>query len=327
MSFLSPIAIAVAAGLTIPPLIALYFLKLKRVIRPVPSTFLWKKSVEDLHVNAPFQRLRSSLLLILQLLALIAAALALGQPMWSTAQTHKSTLVLMIDQSASMGVTEADGRTRLDIAKEQAKAYVENMDDDARAMVIAFCDRATVVSPFDSDRKALERKIDTVEQTQSTSNLGEAMSLAEAYTQNIIIGMEDQPDIELTVNAPPATVALFTDGRIEDADTVALKKLDVSKMQVYRIGERVDNVGILAMDARRHYERPEILEVAATVRNFGETAVTLDVRQKLDLVGNTVEVCRHYGVNIFPGLLVDSANVDVSRCRIQRGKYGANSCG
>ena len=111
MSFLSAISIAIAAGLTIPPLVALYFLKLKRQVRIVPSTLLWKRAVEDLHVNAPFQRLRSSLLLVLQLLVLILGAIALGKPMLEMAETHRETIVLLIDQSASMAVSEADGRT------------------------------------------------------------------------------------------------------------------------------------------------------------------------------------------------------------------------
>src|SRR5262249_8628781 len=33
-------------------LVLLYFLKLKRKPLQVPSTFLWKKSIEDLHVNS-----------------------------------------------------------------------------------------------------------------------------------------------------------------------------------------------------------------------------------------------------------------------------------
>ena len=40
----------------IPALIALYFLKLKRQERVVSSTLLWRRSLEELHVNAPFPR-------------------------------------------------------------------------------------------------------------------------------------------------------------------------------------------------------------------------------------------------------------------------------
>jgi hypothetical protein len=276
MSFLSPAIIALAAGLTIPPLVALYFLKLKRAIKVVPSTMLWKRAVEDLHVNSPFQRLRGSLLLLLQLLVLIAAVVALGKPMLQMVETHESTVVLLIDQSASMGVVEADGRSRLQKAKEQAQLYVDGMGEDARAMVIAFCDRANVISSFDTDKQALKRKIDLIEQTQSSSRLGEAMSLAEAYTQNMVIGRADEPDIEIKSQARPATVVLFTDGRIEDADRVALQKFDINNMRVINVGERADNIGIISMNARRHYEQPEMLEVAATVRNFGPAPVVVD---------------------------------------------------
>ena len=50
-----------------PAIIALYFLKLKRIPLEVPSTYLWRKSIEDLHVNSIWQRLRKNLLLYLQL--------------------------------------------------------------------------------------------------------------------------------------------------------------------------------------------------------------------------------------------------------------------
>lgn len=289
MSFLSPSSIAIAAGITVPPLIALYFLKLKRNVRLVPSTLLWKKSVEDLHVNSPFQRLRSSLLLLLQLMILLLGALALGKPMFEVAQTHESTIILLVDRSASMAVMEADGRTRLEIAKDQAKQIIDGMDEDSRAMVIAFCDRASVVSSFDTDRDALKRKIESIEQTESASSLGEAMSLAEAYTQNIIIGSEeagaDRPPDSI---APPASVFVLTDGRVEDASTVTLQKFDLEKINVRRIGARQDNVGIVAMDARRNYETPEMLEVSATVENFGPQAVTLDA--VLYVNGDTLDV-------------------------------------
>lgn len=289
MSFLSPATIALAAGLTVPPLLALYFLKLKRSVRLVPSTLLWKKSVEDLHVNSPFQRLRSSVLLLLQLLVLLVAALALGKPMLEMALAHESTIIILVDQSASMAVMEADGRTRLDIAKDQAKRVIDGMDEDSRAMVIAFCDRATVVSSFDTDRQGLKRKIESIEQTQSASSLGEAMSLAEAYTQNIIIGSDEAgADRAPDSVAPPATVFVFTDGRVEDADKVTLQKFDVDNIHVTSVGMRADNVGIIAMSARRNYETPEILEVSTTIGNFGPDPVAVDAVLYID--GENVDV-------------------------------------
>ena len=76
---------------------------LRRQTRPVSSTLLWKRAVEDLQVNAPFQRIRNNLLLWLQLLILALAAFTLGKPMIDAEERSQDTLVLLIDQSASMG--------------------------------------------------------------------------------------------------------------------------------------------------------------------------------------------------------------------------------
>lgn len=289
MSFLSPGAIFLAGLLTIPPLVALYLLKLKRTVRRVPSTLLWRRAVEDLQVNSPFQVLRSNLLFFLQLLVLIAAAIALGQPMFQAVEAYEGTLVFLIDQSASMAIVEEDGFSRLETAKEQAKLHVDKMDDDARAMIIAFSDQATVISSFDTNGAALKRKIDSIEQTQSGSTLGEAMGLAEAYTQNIIIGTEEAgSEIAPESPAPGASVFIFTDGRIEDADDVALQRFDIEKIRMIPIGVRSDNAGIIAMDARRNYEHPEVLEVAATVRNCASERVRCDVVLYVD--GENVDI-------------------------------------
>src|SRR5438874_1100138 len=58
-------------------ILLLYFLKLKRKPLHVPSTFLWKKSIEDLHVNSLFQWLRENVLLLLQILTVLVLIYAL----------------------------------------------------------------------------------------------------------------------------------------------------------------------------------------------------------------------------------------------------------
>ncbi len=297
MNFLTPTTVAIAAALSIPPLVALYFLKLKRQRYAISSTLLWKKAIEDLHVNSPFQRLRTSLLLLLQLLVLALAALALGQPMMAIEREREKSLILIIDQSASMAVVEEDQLTRLDIAKREAARVVDNMDENSRAMVIAFCDRATMVSSFDTDKDALKRKIDSIDQTDSTSMLAEAINLAEAYSQNIIIGGDKAGTDVIPEASATASVMLFTDGRVADADEVSPQRLDLTNMEVVKIGQRSDNVGIVTMNAMRNYEKPEFLQVFASVRNFSDQPASVDATLYFD--GEHMDV---QSVDLSPGI-------------------------
>ncbi|MEM6313884.1 MAG: BatA domain-containing protein, partial [Planctomycetota bacterium] len=127
--FLNPATAAIAAAVAVPLLLLLYFLKLRRQPAYVSSTLLWKKAVQDLQVNSPFQRLRRNLLLLLQLLLLLLLVLALSRPVSSVRATAGDKSVILIDHSASMNATDGpDGSTRLDEAKEQALALVDTMN-------------------------------------------------------------------------------------------------------------------------------------------------------------------------------------------------------
>src|SRR3954469_4331080 len=123
---------AVLAGIPVG-IIALYFLKLRRRPVQVPSTLLWRRSLEDLHVNSLFQRLRKNLLLFLQLLAVLLAMLALTGPRIRGTSGPGKRFVLAIDNSASMWATDV-APNRLARAKEEAKKVVSSMDADDLAM-------------------------------------------------------------------------------------------------------------------------------------------------------------------------------------------------
>src|SRR6186713_3409514 len=112
-----------------PAIIALYFLKLRRQPLEVPSTYLWKKSIEDLHVNSLWQRLRQSLLLFLQLLLVALAMLAVLRPGWQGTKLEGQRFIFLVDNSASMSATDTeDGKNRLDEAKKLVGGMIDQME-------------------------------------------------------------------------------------------------------------------------------------------------------------------------------------------------------
>src|ERR1043165_9420000 len=106
MNWISPTTAIIAGSIAIPSLIILYFLKLRRRDVEISTTLLWKKSIEDLQANAPFQRLRRNILLLLQLLALGAALVAVGQPQIKGDAPVGARHVILIDRSASMSALD-----------------------------------------------------------------------------------------------------------------------------------------------------------------------------------------------------------------------------
>ncbi len=280
MQWLSPLTGLIAAAVAVPLLLLLYFLKLKRREMVVSSTLLWKRAVQDLQVNAPFQRLRRNILLLLQLLALVAILAALAGPMLSLDRGPGRRYVVLIDRSASMNATDV-APSRLAEAKKQAKVFVESMrsgsamaltDTADHAMVIAFDGHARVMCNFTSEKRRLTAAIEAIEPGDGRSQLREAVTVGRAFAQSG--GLDNG-----TQSQARAQLVLFSDGRIEDLEGIAV---GAEELVFHSIGESGENVAITAMKARRSYENPEQVEVFASLANYGGTAVTRDVQLGVD---------------------------------------------
>ncbi|MCC6908879.1 MAG: BatA and WFA domain-containing protein [Phycisphaerales bacterium] len=292
MIWATPWLAAVVAACLIPPLILLYFLKLRRREHYIPSTLLWKQSVQDLQANALFQRLRMSWLLLLQLIVLALILLAIAQPEYVGEIQRGSRTVILIDRSASMTATDVDGGgSRLDEAKRQAIEYIDGMKsggiigsaaDTEQVMVIGFSDEAQVYSTFTSSKAQLTAAVQSITPTHGRTALGEAIELARAYTINT------DPETAGRDVGPPATLLLFSDGRISDLDDQVAR---ANEPVVYRpVGksEGIWNVGIAALGARRSLEDSENLEIYVRVANYSTEPRTVDVDLSVgDLLVNT----------------------------------------
>ncbi len=133
MNFLAPLAFALTALL--PIIVALYFLKLRREEQRVSSTYLWRTLVRDTAANAPWQRLKPNLLLLLQLLILIALIIALARPFTWSDSTASSHLIIVLDTSPSMSATDVKP-SRLAEAVATAQRLMAGLPTSSHATLI-----------------------------------------------------------------------------------------------------------------------------------------------------------------------------------------------
>ena len=238
---------------------------------------LWRQSIEDLHANTPFQRLRPSSLLLLQLLALILVILAIMQPQIKGAAPKEGNHVVLIDTSSSMLTKDFDSKTRLDVAKEQAIELVTTLHggglfagDGGRTMVISFSDSAVVVSPFSDSKQQLVQAIESIEPTHGQSDASEALTLARAYTTNT------NPEEAGISASESAQLELFSDGRIEGLTEAALQRGET--IVYHAIGSaQTSNVGIYNLSVSRLNESSDEIQAFLSLVNSGKESVVIDV--------------------------------------------------
>jgi hypothetical protein len=262
-----------------PAIFALYFLRLKRQPLEVPSTYLWTKVIEDLHVNSLWQKLRRNLLLLLQLLLVFLAILALLRPGWQGESLDGQQFIFLIDRSASMSTADATasrgvpapgaGQTRLDAAKQRLAALVDQLESDMSAMIIAFDDRPDVVQEFTNNRRLLREAITRIEPTAKTTNIRGALELAGGFANPTAPASDDegQPeDVASTSAAAKVELYILSDGRFAAVDGFSLGNLNVKYLPIGSF--EAGNLALTALNARRNELRPEQRQAFVQLANF-----------------------------------------------------------
>lgn len=291
MTLLAPILAGLAAAVAIPTLLLLYFLKLRRQRRDVASTLLWRKAVEDLQVNAPFQRLRSSWLLLVQMLLLLALLGALARPVIDAQAIETGRAVVLIDHSASMSAVDEQGVSRLDRAKRLAKDLIERLEVDAnggRAMVVRYASRSAVMQTMTGQKGLLREAVDRVEPTDQPTDLMPALRLVEPMAE------------QASHAGTPMTIYVVSDGGSKQVSIA--ERLDLHGAEIVFVpvdaedGPVLENLAVTAFSARRDPERPQRVSIFAEVSHFGDRVVNATVRFAVD-----GQVRRTQAVTLQPG--------------------------
>jgi hypothetical protein len=250
-----------------PAIVALYFLKLRRLPLEVPSTYLWKKSIEDLHVNSLWQRLRQNLLLFLQLLLIALAMLALLRPGWEGTELVGDRFIFLIDNSASMSATDVeDAENRLEESKRLAASLIDQMGRGMTAMIVSFADTPQVVQEFTDNRRLLRERVDAIKPTSHATDLRGALELAGGLANPSRITTEEGGFEVDVVEPQPATTYIFSDGRFEDVKGFSLGNLQPVYVPIGSF--EAENLAITAFATRRNESQPEQRQAFVQVANF-----------------------------------------------------------
>jgi Ca-activated chloride channel family protein len=222
--------LALIGLVSLPIIVAYYMLRLRRRDVPVGSTFLWQQLVRDVEANAPWQRLRFSWLLLLQLLIALVVVIAAARPFATVSSDLAANVVLIIDTSASMGAQDPEG-DRMALARSAAKRVIGELPEGGRVTVVAADDSAHVLVSETDDRAAALAAIEGIEATELPGDLTDAFALASA----------------LAARDSDSTVVVVTDANADRLPGVGIG----APVQVERVGSSDGNQAVAALSALR----------------------------------------------------------------------------
>lgn len=257
MSFLAPTAAVL--GLIVPAIVALYFLKIRRPTRVVPALHLWPTEIRDRQANVPWQRLRASWLLLLQLLAAAVLVFAALEPALPASAALARHTIILLDSSASMQATDVKP-SRFEQARQQARSLIDELGSQDRMTLIAVADRPRLLASATGDRTTLQHALDSMAPSNGAADLSSALQLAAGLVRP----------------GDDARAYLFSDGIVLPMQASFPNGLPFP-VEYRRVGISDENVALTSLTVRTSAQsRAAYLHV----ENFGQQshAVTLEWR-------------------------------------------------
>jgi Mg-chelatase subunit ChlD len=260
MSLLLPAGLA--ALLLAAPIVILHMLTPRRPATSVSSLLHWDGLKHAITAAEPWQKLRWSLLLILQLAAVFLFAFALSRPAVLEEAELAEHTVFIVDASGSMAAVDGDP-DRLGTAVEQAKELRAELPDEGVASLIVASTQPTVLVTQSADEDEFSRAIDSIRTNAGSADFETTFALAESLVL---------PDRD-------TGFVLLSDGRLDDID----QRLAPLGTRFVPVGQTDTNRAITNLSVNAG---PGGLQARVTVESTGGPAAVQVLR--LDVDGITV---------------------------------------
>ena len=228
MQILNPAYLALSLLAAIPLL--LYFFRRKSKTVEVSTLVFFKSLAREHQESAWLRHVKKFLSLLLTLLILFGAVFGLARMVFSPKADDIRSVVILLDRSASMSATDADGRTRLDVAKEEIRTRLDALPENVEVSLVAYDSRPEVLHPVSVVRRELLRKLRDVELRPVEDKIDSALAAA-----------------KMTASLNTPSVVWHASDRLAEAELpsgVRLDPIDVG------LSEAV-NVGITAFEIRK----------------------------------------------------------------------------
>lgn len=218
-------------------IILLWKLKLNRKPLTVPSLRLWQGLYDDKQANTPFNKLRRSLLLFIQLLAAFLLIFALSSPYVPGLAPAPRTIVFVVNTSASMNATDV-GPSRFEAARAACRRDIAGQlrEFDSGALLCVGRDVILTV-PFTNRKQLLLDGLNRLAPTDESPDIAGGIALA----GSILTGHSDPQ------------VRVYSDGVYSDDEARKLARVDITPAVITNIkigSQNARNAGITGVEAR-----------------------------------------------------------------------------
>jgi hypothetical protein len=263
MSLLLPAALSF--GIIIPLIFLLYFMRPKRQVRVVSSTLLWQQASQDLQASRPWQRLRITALLLLQILAAIVIVLVLARPATFISSPIGGNSIIILQASASMQATDVSPN-RFEAARSEIINLIDGLGPSDQVSLITMAKTPQVLIAFSSDKGQLTSALQRAKVTNQDADLEQALSLATS----------------LAAGHTNAQILVVGDGHVLPPEQTLVSSFPVRYLQ---IGTDAPNAALLALASQSIQGK---LVALAQIANYSHQQRSIPVELYAD--GNLVGV-------------------------------------